>query len=425
MTTQTTLSVSELTQQIKRHLEPRFKQLEVQGEISNFKAQQSGHFYFTLKDEASQISVSFFYANRHKFPRMPKDGDKVILGGDLNVYAPRGNYQFVAQSLRFTGVGDLLLKLHQLKEEIKVLGWFNKEHKQPLPKQPKRIGVITSPTGAVIQDIIHVLSRRCQNFHLILYPVKVQGDGAKEEIAQAIHDMNRLNLCDVLIVGRGGGSIEDLWAFNEKIVAEALFQSKIPTISAVGHETDFTIADFVADVRAPTPSAAAEMVLEKSEDLLQRFVILQKRFDQQILQAVRQKKLQLERVTKHPFVQGLGLLHPFLQRLDHLTDSCDRALKTTLQKYQHKLAMLTTKVGVYEPLKQCNQMKERLKQIQEHLSALNPKTILTKGYCIPKKGGVILKSIDEVSQGDAVELLFHDGIVGANVDGIRSSLQEA
>ncbi|MFZ4773430.1 MAG: exodeoxyribonuclease VII large subunit [Chlamydiia bacterium] len=421
------ISVSELTQAIKRHLEPRFKQLEVQGEISNFKAQQSGHFYFTLKDDTSQISVSFFYANRHKFPRMPKDGDKVILTGDINVYAPRGNYQFVAQSLKFTGVGDLLLKLHQLKEEIKLLGWFNKEHKKELPKQPKKIGVITSPTGAVIQDIIQVLSRRCNNFHLILYPVKVQGDGAKEEIAQAIADMNRFHLCDVLIVGRGGGSIEDLWAFNEKLVAEAIFLSKIPIVSAVGHETDFTIADFIADVRAPTPSAAAEMVLGKTSDDLERFRTMQKRFDQILSQVIQRKNLSLERITKHPFVRGIGLLHPFLQRMDHLIDSLDRTLLTSNQKRKHQLEMISTKIRVFEPKKTLQQVKERIHQIKEHLNALNPKTILTKGYCIPldKKDGSVIMTVENISKGDEVELLFHNGIIGAHVDGIRSSLQKA
>lgn len=465
-----TITVSELTNQIKRHLEPSFKGITVTGEISNFKAQQSGHYYFTLKDENSQIAVSFFNAARYKLPRMPKDGDKVILTGDINVYAPRGNYQFVAQGLKFTGIGDLLLKLHELKLEIQKLGWFQKEAKKPLPKNPKRIGVITSPTGAVIQDIIQVLSRRCSNFHLILYPVKVQGDGAKEEIAQAIQQMNRYQLCDVLVVGRGGGSIEDLWAFNEKIVAEAIYLSVIPIISAVGHETDFTIADFVADVRAPTPSSAAEMVLEKTSDILERFQGLQKRLEQLANHTLHRKRQLLEQIKKHPFIRGIGLLHPFLQRMDHMTDSLDLAMKSCLNDQQRCLQILSgslksldprkilldkkerlehlkililsktrqefahqrqtlevfkARLKTHEPIQLLKQLQERLLRLREHLISLNPKTILTKGYCIPldKRNNRVILSVDDVVVGDAVEFIFHNGTIGAHVDGIRSSLQ--
>jgi exodeoxyribonuclease VII large subunit len=464
------ITVSELTNQIKRHLEPSFKGITVSGEISNFKAQQSGHYYFTLKDETSQIAVSFFNAARYKLPRMPKDGDKVLLIGDIGVYAPRGNYQFVAQGLKFTGLGDLLLKLHELKLEIQSLGWFQKETKKPLPKNPKRIGVITSPTGAVIQDIIHVLSRRCSNFNLILYPVKVQGEGAKEEIAQAIHDMNRYQLCDVMIVGRGGGSIEDLWAFNEKSVAEAIFLSSIPIISAVGHETDFTIADFVADVRAPTPSSAAEMVLEKTSDLLEKFQSLQKRFDQVAHHALHKKQMGLNQLKKHPFIRGIGLLNPFHQQIDHMADSLDSAIKSLLFDQQRQIQILSSRLRAldprkilmdqkkrlehfkvlilaktqqrihhqkqtveilkarlktHDPSKILKQYQERLLRIHDHITSLNPTTILTKGYCIPfdKRSNKVILSVDEIAVGDAVEFIFHNGTIGAHVDGIRSSLQ--
>ena len=464
------ITVSELTNQIKRHLEPSFKGITVAGEISNFKAQQSGHYYFTLKDETSQIAVSFFNAARYKLPRMPKDGDKVILMGEINVYAPRGNYQFVAQGLKFTGLGDLLLRLHELKLEIQGLGWFQKEAKKPLPKNPKRIGVITSPTGAVIQDIIHVLSRRCSNFHLILYPVKVQGEGAKEEIAQAIHDMNRYRLCDVMIVGRGGGSIEDLWAFNEKSVAEAIFLSTIPIISAVGHETDFTIADFVADVRAPTPSSAAEMVLEKTADLLEKFLSVQKRFDQVARHALHKKQMGLHQLKKHPFIRGIGLLNPFHQQIDHIADSLNSAIKSCLFDQQRQIQLLSSRLRAldprkilvdqkkrlehfkililsktqqrihhqkqmveilkarmktHDPLQLLKQYQERLLRIHDHITSLNPKTILTKGYCIPfdKRSNQVILSVEEIAVGDAVEFIFHNGTIGAHVDGIRSSLQ--
>jgi exodeoxyribonuclease VII large subunit len=463
------ISVTELTHRIKRHLEPSFKGITVQGEISNFKAQSSGHYYFTLKDEGSQISVSFFNAVRYKLPRVPKDGDKVILLGDISVYGPRGNYQLVANGLKFVGVGDLLLKFHQLKIEIQELGWFNKESKKTLPHHPKTIGVITSPTGAVIQDIIHVLSRRLRNFHLILYPVKVQGEGAKEEIAQAISEMNRYNLVDVLIVGRGGGSIEDLWAFNEKIVAEAIFHSKIPIISAVGHETDFTIADFVADVRAPTPSSAAEMVCPKSVDLLERFLHLEKRLDQTIEGHLSQLQQGLEQALKHPFVRGVRILHPFLQQMDHMIDSLDFQLRslfsstknrlevltlsirgleprqiikeqknslflmeenfknTLLQNLSNRrkeLQILTFRLEALDPAKKLNDWKNRFSRLVDHLKALNPKQVLKRGFCIPQnKKGVILNGVEQIQDGEEIDLLFYNGTIGAHVHGIRSSLQ--
>jgi exodeoxyribonuclease VII large subunit len=508
------ISVTELTHRIKRHLEPSFKGITVQGEISNFKAQSSGHYYFTLKDEGSQISVSFFNAVRYKFPRIPKDGDKVILLGDITVYGPRGNYQLVACGLKFVGVGDLLLRFHQLKIEIQELGWFNKEAKKSLPDHPKTIGVITSPTGAVIQDIIHVLSRRRRNFHLILYPVKVQGEGAKEEIAQAINEMNRYNLVDVMIVGRGGGSIEDLWAFNEKIVAEAIFHSKIPIISAVGHETDFTIADFVADVRAPTPSSAAEMVCPKSVDLLERFLNLQKRLDQRMEGHLSQLQQGLDGALKHPFVRGIRILHPFIQQTDHMIDSLDfqlrslfsnvknrlevltlsirglepkqiikeqknsllqveENLKNTLLQHlanqkkeleiltfrlealdpakkleewknsllqveenlkntllQHlanqkkELEILTLRLEALDPAKKLEEWKHRFSRLIDHLKALNPKQILQRGFCIPQnKKGAILCGVEQVQDGEEIDLLFYNGTIGAHVHGIRSSLQ--
>ncbi len=218
------LSVSELTSTIKRILEPNFSSICVRGEISNFKLQSSGHLYFTLKDDGSQISAALFRGNAARLSRMPKEGDQVIASGQISLYAPRGQYQIVVRDIQFLGVGELLLKLHELKNTLEKRGWFSTEYKKALPKFPRRIGVVTSPTGAVIQDILHVLKRRFSGFQVILNPVKVQGEGAAEEIAQAIQDINHHDLADLLIIGRGGGSIEDLWAFNEEIVAKAIFE---------------------------------------------------------------------------------------------------------------------------------------------------------------------------------------------------------
>jgi exodeoxyribonuclease VII large subunit len=245
------LSVSGLTQSIKMLLEGQFSFVAVQGEVSNCKLQASGHLYFSIKDANAQLSAVMFKGDLAKVPRLPKDGDQVILKGGLNVYPPSGKYQIVVRTLEWAGVGALLLQLEALKAKLKGLGYFDSGRKKPLPKFPKTIGVVTSPTGAVIQDILNVLERRISEFHLILNPVKVQGPGASQEIAAAIDFFNKHQLADVLIVGRGGGSLEDLWAFNEEVVAAAIFRSQIPVVSAVGHETDFTLADFVADVRAP------------------------------------------------------------------------------------------------------------------------------------------------------------------------------
>jgi exodeoxyribonuclease VII large subunit len=253
------LSVTELTSQIKQQLETGFSSIYVKGEISNIKLQASGHYYFTLKDAGSQISCVLFKGHTKALSRAPKEGDQVVVQGDISVYAPRGNYQLLVKTIEYVGIGTLLMQLHMLKEKLQAEGLFDKSRKKLLPRFPKIIGVITSPTGAVIQDILTVLERRSSGMHLILNPVKVQGEGSAEEIARAIDDCNRYAICDVLIVGRGGGSLEDLWAFNEEIVVRAIARSQIPIISAVGHETDVSLSDFVADVRAPTPSAAAEI----------------------------------------------------------------------------------------------------------------------------------------------------------------------
>jgi len=254
-------TVSELTREIKQVLETGFPCLWVEGEISNFKRHSSGHLYFTLKDENSQIRCAMWRYRANDLIFRPEDGMKVLVQGNLQVYEPGGYYQIIVQQVQPAGVGELQLAFEQLKKKLYAEGLFDEAHKKPIPIFPERIGVITSPTGAAIRDIISVITRRFPIAQIILAPVRVQGPGAKEEIVQAIQDFNEFGEVDVLIVGRGGGSLEDLWAFNEEVVARAIFTSKIPIISAVGHEIDFSISDFVADRRAPTPSAAAEMAV--------------------------------------------------------------------------------------------------------------------------------------------------------------------
>lgn len=349
------LTVSELTRRIKINLESAFPIVTLQGEVSNFKQQSSGHLYFSLKDQHAQISAVMFKKDADALPKMPKDGDQVIATGEINVYPAGGRYQIVIKQLKLAGLGDLLLKLEELKGKLHKLGWFSQKHKKPLPKFPKTIGVVTSPTGAVIQDILNILSRRYSGFHLILYPVKVQGDGAAAEIAQAIDEMNRYQVADVLIVGRGGGSIEDLWAFNEEIVAAAIFRSGIPIISAVGHETDHCIADYVADVRAPTPSAAAEMVIAEKEQLLKFLDHTQKRMAQTLQHLVRHGQTRLNGIKRLPlFLNPYTLLGPWFQKIDGMSMECDQILK---RKFLGLRQLITGK--------------------QKHLSSLKPTLQLT------------------------------------------------
>lgn len=395
----TVLTVSELTSAIQRILEPRFAELSVKGEMSNIKLQSSGHLYFTLKDASSQVSAVLFKGNAASLSRMPKEGDQVILKGKLGLYAPRGQYQIIGRELQFLGVGELLLKLHQLKEALEKRGFFDPARKKPLPKFPRTIGVVTSPTGAVIQDILNVLTRRFSGIAVLLYPVKVQGEGAAGEIAQAIDEMNRYRLADVLIVGRGGGSIEDLWAFNEEIVAQAIFASKIPIVSAVGHETDFTIADWVADIRAPTPSAAAEIVIAEKANLLRYLSQSREMLEMRLLREIKLAFQRLNALKKHPLLSSpYAILSLPLQKLDDFRENIDAVMK-----------------------RQLIQKKDLLKRLEAHLQSIHPNRLLKKGYALlfSEKGDSLILSSKEVTPSQSLSILLHDGKVGATVTEVQ------
>lgn len=436
-------SVSELTLAIKSLLEPNFRGISLRGEISNFKLQSSGHLYFSLKDATSQISAVLFKASAAALGRMPKEGDQVIAKGELSLYMPRGQYQMVIRELQFLGQGELLLKLHQLKEELHARGWFDPKRKKSLPKFPKKIGVVTSPTGAVIQDILNVLTRRFAGFHVILNPVKVQGPGSAQEIAQAIIDFNSYQLADVLIVGRGGGSIEDLWAFNEEIVAKAIFESSIPIISAVGHETDFTIADFVADVRAPTPSAAAEMVISEKANILKFIGQTEQFLRQRIEQHIRQGRSHLDALKRHPLLSSpYTLLSQSIQELDSIRNDLDATALRMITQNKIKINFYAQKLELLKPSSQITILRDRLKPyldrysimitsqlrerrsrlatLSEHLRSLNPKSILKKGYSILKtKSGSIVLSADELASHSTFTALLHDGRVEATANEVN------
>lgn len=411
------LTVSELTFAIKSVLEPSFRSLSVQGEISNFKLQTSGHLYFSLKDTGSQISAVLFKGNAASLSRLPKEGDQVIAQGEISLYAPRGQYQLVVRELQFLGVGELLLKLHQLKETLQARGWFDPKAKKPLPKLPRRIGVVTSPTGAVIQDILHVLTRRFAGFHVILNPVKVQGEGAAQEIAKAIYEFNQYDLADVLIVGRGGGSIEDLWAFNEEIVAQAIFASRIPIISAVGHETDFTIADWVADVRAPTPSAAAEIAIAEKLGLIKTLSQISQACASRLAGQIRTSRQHLTALQRHPlFSSPYALLAQKIQQLDAMRSELE------LLKPSNQIAQLKERLSTYPPrlgfaIKQLlERKKERTQRVQEHLRSLHPNKLLKQGYSLLFIGGKLISSTRELKAEQTLTALLSDGRIAATIN---------
>jgi exodeoxyribonuclease VII large subunit len=458
MAMQEIFSVSDLTEAIKGQLEAHFPVVAVQGEISNLKEQTSGHLYFTLKDEGAQLSAVLFRGHAKELSRLPKNGDRVILRGQINVYAPRGYYQIVVRKLEYTGIGELLLKLHALKQEIAARGWFQAVHKKPIPKFPKRIGVVTSPTGSVIQDIIQILTRRNTHIHLLLNPVKVQGEGAALEIARAIQEFNRYGLADVLIVGRGGGSLEDLWAFNEECVASAIFHSKIPIISAVGHETDHCIADYVADLRAPTPSSAAEIATTETSQHGQFLRSAHTRLSSQLNLLLKQHKKHLLSMHRHPFLNTSDpLLSTYFQKIDTSQEELSLAMKRHLRENRLKLEGIKKQNELLKPTAQIRSGKEKLFQIKQaialsfqhqrqnrknslnpvplrkkidhflleeirqrreklsrllhHLKGIDPKNLLKKGYCIlfnEKKDSVIL-SAHAIQSKERVHLLLHDG----------------
>ncbi len=435
------LTVTELTHSIKGILESRFAFLQVKGEVSNLKIQASGHIYFTLKDSGSQISAVLFRGNAARLSRPPKSGDQIVVKGEISVYAPRGNYQIIVREVEYEGVGTLLMKLHELKDRLQKKGWFDPKHKKALPPYPKTIGVVTSPTGAVIQDILNVLKRRSQNFHLILNPVRVQGKGAAEEIARAIEVFNEHQMVDLLIVGRGGGSLEDLWEFNEERVAEAIFHSKIPVISAVGHETDYSIADFVADVRAPTPSAAAEISAKTLTSQLDFLAQSKRQITKHLVQTLKHHRSLIEGIKKHPLIASpFYLLSERSQKVDDLCDAIDQKMRTRLgekklriqgfrrhlegQKplsrileHRDKLKFLSASMQTTWTIYQ-KQNKERLERLVSHLHSIDPKNLLQKGYCIPfsEKEGSVMMSSHSLAKGERLSILFSDGKVKTIVE---------
>lgn len=390
------ITVTDLNKYIKGRIDndEMLNNVLVKGEISNFKNHYTGHMYFTLKDENSLIKCVMFKTYTTHLSFMPKDGMKVIVLGGVSVFERDGVYQIYAKAMKEDGLGNLYVAYEELKNKLSNEGLFDEKYKKPIPFMPKTIGVLTSNTGAVIRDIINVSTRRNPNVNIRLYPVPVQGSGAGEKIAEGIEFMNKNKLADVLIIGRGGGSIEDLWPFNEEVVARAIFNSEIPIISAVGHETDFTIADFVADLRAPTPSAAAELAVANIDDVRETLKAYNNRYKVSLKKRIELMKMSYEKCMTR------------------------QAFKNPTQKINEQYMLIDMKVKSLQNSVLLKIKEDKTKFVKEvaKLDALSPLKTLTRGYSIiSKQDGKIAKEVKDLSQGEKVSIRLSDGKVDAQV----------
>ena len=434
------LTVSQLTTGIKDLLESTFDEVWVEGEISNLRRPPSGHFYFTLKDEKSQIRAVVFKQQSRYLRFELEDGQHVICWGRVGIYEKRGEYQLILDYAEPKGIGSLQLAFEQLKGRLAEEGLFDEGRKRPLPVLPRRIGIVTSPTGAVIRDMLHILRRRFENIEVVLYPVKVQGEGAAQEIAQGVAYLGEHGEVDIIIVGRGGGSLEDLWAFNEEAVARAIFASPVPVISAVGHETDFTIADFVADVRAPTPSTAAELAVRQKRDLVRMIDVLAERIGRgmdRLLVRSREQVIGVQGRIRDPRrrTEELRL------RLDEYWGRLAQATTRTWRENRERAERISRLFFAQDPCHEIRSYREGIAQLTKglrggmaaivdskrkgwekevaRLDAMSPLAILRRGYSITRRlpDGRILKAVDEVGVKAQVVVRLHRGELICRVEG--------
>lgn len=389
------ISVSDLNRYIKDKVDKDeyLNNVLIKGEISNFKHHYTGHMYFTLKDNNSLIKCIMFKSYTTHLNFIPKDGMGVIVLGTVSVFERDGVYQIYCKAMQEEGLGDLYKKFEELKLKLEKEGLFDENHKVKIPMYSKTIGVLTSQTGSVIKDIINVSTRRNPNVHIKLLPVPVQGDGAGEKIAEAIEIMNNKKLADVIIVARGGGSLEDLWPFNEEVVARAIYNSELPVISAVGHETDFSISDFVADLRAPTPSAAAELAVPDIEEIKQKLYTYNNRYKVALKKQLELKRLKFEKcMTRRVFKEPLQRINEHYIEIDKQVKNIENILKLKIV-----------------------QNKSNFKNIVEKLDALSPLKTLSRGYSIVEKNGKIIKDSKELESGDKINIKLNSGKIQAQV----------
>ena len=442
------MTVSELTRRVKNLLEFEVGRVWVSGEISNWRISPAGHSYFTLKDESSQLSAVMFKGKLARLPFEPEGGLEVIVRGLVTVYEQRGNYQILCDDMQPKGVGALQLAYEQLRNRLDAEGLFDEAHKKPLPMLPRRIGIVTSPTGAAIRDILNVIRRRYADVHILLYPARVQGDEAAAEIVEGIRTLDAYGV-DVMIVGRGGGSLEDLWPFNEEAVVRAIYEAKTPVISAVGHEIDVTLCDFVADLRAPTPSAAAELVVQEQETLANTVRALGQRLAAAMLYEIESGRRRLEHVRRSVvFQRPEGLFREQRQHSDELRMRLEGAMafglddaRRRVDRAAHAMALLSPAKQVQHAAQQFAAFKLRLVQAGRaavdrrraafgptvaQLDALSPLAILSRGYAIARKlpGNALVRDAADLRPKDMLNLRFGRGSATVVVKEIENETKE-
>jgi len=437
-------TVSELAMRIKAQLEDQFPAVWVEGEISNLRTPSSGHAYFTLKDDGAQLRCVLFRGRGRRVAFQPEDGMQVLAFGGLDVYLARGEYQLVVELLEPKGVGALQLAFEQLKRKLAAEGLFEEARKRALPPFPRTIGIVTSPTGAAIRDMLHVIDRRFADLRILITPVRVQGEEAPGEIVAALRDLQAVADLDVVIVGRGGGSIEDLWAFNDERVARAIAACRVPVISAVGHETDFTIADFVADLRAPTPSAAAELVVQEKLHVARTLVSLYENLKEAMADRLARERERVESLGKRRVLTDAArALRDLYRRVDDLTTRLTRAVRGSERQATHRLSLARNALRSLNPVARIAngavllaQLHGRLASAAVHsvkvsrhrfdaavgrLDSLSPLAVLGRGYSLTRllPSGAIVRSAAQTRPGDAVEILLHQGALEARVERLK------
>jgi len=446
MNQQHILQVSELTKKVRFILESELSRVWLCGEISNFVGASSGHWYLSLKDSRSQVRCAMFKGANKNVRITPRNGQQVLVRAKVSLYEPRGDFQLIIEQMEDAGTGLLRQQFEQLKQTLNAEGLFSQHHKQIIPKHLQTIGIVTSPTGAAVKDILTVLKRRNPNLAVIIYPALVQGQQAASDIVNAINTANKRRECDVLIVGRGGGSLEDLWSFNEESVVRSIYQSKLPIISAVGHEIDTTLSDFVADLRAATPSAAAELVSQDSSELSQKVLIL----NQRLINA-NHRKLLADKVSLTHISHRLSLVHPAqqLQNQQQKADEFDHRLKRAMTRYLQTLAIkpeqLANHLQLLSPQNKIQQSKEKIVQLTSNLIStikqaqqqrgevfahtiselhiVSPLATIARGYSVTRnENGSIIRSIKEVKDNQKLTIQMSDGLVTTNVITKQSNL---
>lgn len=412
------ISISDLTRYIKAKFDTdiHLNNIYLKGEISNFKHHTRGHLYFTLKDENSRLSAVMFASSASNLTFEPEDGMKVLVSGRITVYEATGNYQMYVNDMQVDGVGNLYIEFEKLKKKLGEEGLFDNKYKKAIPKYPRKIGIITAPTGAAIRDILSTIKRRYPICETILFPALVQGNGAKESIVEQINKAQNYDL-DLIICGRGGGSIEDLWAFNEEIVARAIFASKVPIISAVGHEPDFTIADFVADLRAPTPTGAAEMAVPNISDLNNYLKQIKIRVNESACNIIKHYKVKLDSL-KNSFIlkNPMSIYEIKEQKLDNCVDNLNHYIELIIQKNKLRFSNIKDNYILQNPSILFDKNKNKINLIIRSLELLNPLNILNKGFSVINKDDKIIKNYQDIKKNDKINIKLAKGYIDAIVE---------